>query len=407
MIEAQSEAHMKQGLRRNLKQFTLLVVVNAFVGAMVGIERTLLPELAETEFNVASTTAVLAFIVAFGISKAVANYFAGRLANVYGRKKLLVAGWLLALPVPVLLIVAPAWGWVIAANVILGLNQGLTWSSTVVMKIELVGEKNRGLAMGLNEFAGYAAVGVTAWLAAYIASRYGVTPYPFILGAVVAVVGLLLSVIWVNETHRFAKHEQQHSTVPLLKHVVLDTTFRHRTLSSVTQAGFVNNLNDGMVWGLLPIVLAALQFSPERIGIVAGVYPAVWGISQLFTGRMADRFSHKRMLVWGMLAQALAIAAIPFLSSFQSLVLVSALLGVGTAVVYPTFLTASANATAPVQRAESIGTFRLWRDLGYAAGALVSDFLADVYGLDVAVVSIAAITFLSALVVAVRMPAQR
>ncbi len=407
MIEAQSEAHMKQGLRRNLKQFTLLVVVNAFVGAMVGIERTLLPELAETEFNVASTTAVLAFIVAFGISKAVANYFTGRLANVYERKKLLVAGWVLALPVPVLLIVAPAWGWVIAANVILGLSQGLTWSSTVVMKIELVGEKNRGLAMGLNEFAGYAAVGVTAWLAAYIASRYGVTPYPFILGAVVAVVGLLLSVIWVNETHGFAKHEQRHSTVPLLKHVVLDTTLRHRTLSSVTQAGFVNNLNDGMVWGLLPIVLAALQFSPERIGIVAGVYPAVWGISQLFTGRMADRFSHKRMLVWGMLAQALAIAAIPFLSSFQSLVLVSALLGVGTAVVYPTFLTAIANATAPVQRAESIGTFRLWRDLGYAAGALVSGFLADVYGLDVAVVSIAAITFLSALVVAVRMPAQR
>lgn len=395
-----------QGLRRNLKQFTLLVLVNAFVGAMVGIERTVLPELAETVFAVASTTAVLSFIAAFGVAKAAANYFTGRLANLFGRKRLLVTGWVLALPVPILLMVAPSWDWVIAANVLLGVSQGLTWSSTVVMKIDVVGEQHRGLAMGLNEFAGYAAVGVTTFATAYIAGHYGITPYPFYLGIAVALIGLTISVLWVRDTGGFVKLEQQTNEAKLLAHVVLDTSFRHPTLSSVTQAGFVNNLNDGMVWGLLPMLLAAIEFSQERIGIVAGIYPTVWGVSQLFTGRMADRYPHKRMLFWGMFVQALAIAALPFLASFWALAVASALLGVGTAVVYPTFLTAIANATAPIQRAESIGTFRLWRDLGYAAGALVSGMVADAFGLHAAVWCIGGITFLSAVVIAMRMPNQ-
>ncbi len=392
------------GLKENWKQFTILVIVNAFVGGMVGLERTIIPKFAELEFGIELNSAILSFIVAFGVSKAVTNYFTGKLANRFGRKNLLILGWIIALPIPFILINATSWNWVIFANLLLGINQGLAWSSTVVMKIDLVGEKDRGFAMGLNEFSGYFAVGILAFLTGFIAERYGVTPYPFYLGIVISIVGLLTSILFVRDTMAFVKKETISDTSNKLDNIFISTTFKNKTLSAVTQAGLVNNLNDGMIWGLLPIVLLAYNFNTESIGIIAAVYPTVWGFGQLITGKMSDIYSKKKMLFWGMLLQGITILFIPFTSDFVLLVLISALLGLGTALVYPTFLSAIAGATSPGQRAESIGVFRLWRDLGYAIGAIISGITADVFGIKYAVLLIGVITVISSIVIKIRMP---
>lgn len=396
--------NIQLGLKENWKQFTILVIVNAFVGGMIGMERTIFPQFAETEFGVSSKTAILSFITAFGLTKAAANYFTGKLANRFGRKNLLLFGWLIAIPIPFLLIYAPNWSWVIFANILLGLSQGLTWSSTVVMKIDLVGEKNRGLAMGLNEFAGYFAVGLVAFLTGYVANQYGITPYPFYIGVAISIIGFVLSWIWVKDTRVFVQKESEYDSVEKLNNVFLETTFKNRTLSSVTQAGLVNNLNDGMIWGLLPIVLFSLNFDNENVAWIAAIYPTVWGFGQLFTGKMSDHNSKKAMLFWGMLLQGIAILLIPFFTAFTPLAILSGALGLGTALVYPTFLSTIAQATSPKQRAESIGTFRLWRDLGYAFGAVISGVVADLFGIDYAIYLIGAITVFSALVIQQRMP---
>jgi MFS family permease len=400
----QSLMDAQLGLKENWKQFTILVIVNAFVGGMIGMERTIFPQFAEVEFGVASKTAILSFITAFGLTKALANYYTGRLANRYGRRNLLLFGWLVAMPIPFLLMYAPSWGWVIFANVLLGISQGFTWSSTVVMKIDLVGEKDRGLAMGLNEFAGYFAVGIVAFLTGWVAERYGVTPYPFYIGVVISVLGLLMSWIWVKDTRVFVQKESATDSTAAMKNVILETTFQNKTLSSVTQAGLINNLNDGMIWGLLPMVLISLKFDHEQIGIITAIYPTVWGIGQLFTGKMSDHFSKKGMLFWGMLLQGVAIMGLPFTDDFTLLALISGILGFGTALVYPTFLATIAEATSPKQRAESIGTFRLWRDLGYAFGAVISGITADLFGIEWAILLIAGLTIFSAGVIQVRMP---
>jgi MFS family permease len=393
------------GLKENWRQFTLLVIVNAFVGGMIGMERTIFPQFAEQQFGLSSKTAILSFITAFGVSKALANYYTGRLANSFGRKNLLLVGWAMAIPIPFLLLYAPNWNWVVGANVLLGVSQGLTWSSTVVMKIDLVGEKDRGFAMGLNEFAGYFAVGVVAFLTGYIANRYGVVPYPFYIGIVISVLGFWVSAIWVKDTRVFVQKESgQAQAVVALSSVFWETTLRNKTLSSVTQAGLVNNLNDGMIWGLLPIVLAALHFDQEEMGYITALYPTVWGIGQLFTGRMSDRYSKKAMLFWGMFLQGVAILLIPMSQKFYVLASLSALLGLGTALVYPAFLSTIAAVTSPAQRAESIGTFRLWRDLGYAFGAVVSGSVADLFGVEYAVYLIGTLTLASSLVIRFRMP---
>jgi len=392
------------GLKQNGKQFALLVLVNAFVGGMIGMERSIFPQFALSIFGMESKTAILSFITAFGLTKALANYFTGRLANTLGRKNLLVMGWVIALPIPFILLSATNWNWVIVANMLLGISQGLTWSSTVVMKIDLVGEKDRGLAMGLNEFAGYLAVGIIAFLTGYIANRYGVIPYPFYLGIGISIIGLLLSFIWVKDTSVFVKQESTTDTTPYLTNVFLETTFYNKTLSTVTQAGLINNLNDGMIWGLLPMLLLSFRFNPEQIGIITAVYPMVWGIGQLVTGKMSDHYSKKSMLFWGMLLQGVAILLIPSNQQFGPLLIISAALGLGTALVYPTFLSTIAQVTHPTQRAESIGTFRLWRDLGYAFGAIISGITADVFGLPYAILVVGVLTLLSAGIIQFRMP---
>ncbi|SEJ73209.1 Predicted arabinose efflux permease, MFS family [Cyclobacterium xiamenense] len=397
---------IKLGLKENWKQFTLLVIVNAFVGGMIGMERSIFPQFAELEFGIASKTALLSFITAFGLTKAVANYYTGRLANRFGRKNLLLFGWLLAIPIPFMLMYAPSWGFVIVANMLLGISQGLTWSSTVVMKIDLVGEKDRGLAMGLNEFAGYVAVGAVAFLTGFIANTYGITPYPFYIGVFISIVGFILTALWVKDTRVFVHKESSTDTTAQLENVFSETTFKNKTLSSVTQAGLINNLNDGMIWGLLPIVLGSLHFNNENIGIITAIYPTVWGIGQLFTGKMSDHYSKKAMLFWGMLLQGLAILLIPFSSDFYLLASISAILGLGTALVYPTFLSTIAQATSPGQRAESIGSFRLWRDLGYAFGAVISGITADLFGVEYAIFLIGGLTIMSSLIIRYRMPEQ-
>lgn len=396
--------NVKLGLKENWKQFTILVIVNAFVGGMIGMERTIFPQFAEQEFGVASTTAILSFITAFGITKAIANYYTGRLSNTFGRKNLLLFGWILAIPIPFMLMYAPNWSFVILANVLLGISQGFTWSSTVVMKIDLVGEKDRGLAMGLNEFAGYFAVGVVAFLTGVIANTYGITPYPFYLGIFISVVGFVMTWLWVKDTRVYVNKESATNQTAQLDHVFMETTFKNKTLSAVTQAGLVNNLNDGMIWGLLPIVLLSLNFDHANIGVLTAIYPTVWGVGQLFTGKMSDIYSKKVMLFWGMLLQGMAILFLPFTSDFYLLAGISALLGLGTALVYPTFLSTIAQATNPMQRAESIGTFRLWRDLGYAFGAIISGITADLFGIEYAIFLIGALTLISALVIKFRMP---
>lgn len=400
---------VRLGLRENLGQFSLLVVVNAFVGAMIGMERSILPPIAEQEFHLEAKSAVLSFIVVFGVTKALTNYLAGRFSDRFGRKQVLVAGWLVAVPVPFLLMFAPSWNWVLFANMLLGISQGLTWSTTVIMKIDLAGPSKRGLAMGLNEFAGYFAVAGSAIATGFIAGHYGLRPEPFYLGVVFALVGLLLSVFFVRETKYHAAAES--SVVGDLalrdrltqREVFWRTTLLDRNLSSVSQAGLVNNLNDGMAWGLFPLVFAAAQLDLERIGALAAIYPATWGIAQLFTGAWSDRVGRKWLIVSGMWVQAVGIASVVLAHGFAGFATGAVLLGIGTAMVYPTLLAAIGDVAHPSWRASSVGVYRLWRDLGYAFGALLAGITADAFGLSVAMCLVAAITCMSGLVVAVRM----
>lgn len=398
-----SKQEVKLGLKENLRQFLLLIMVNGFVGGMIGMERSLLPEIAEAEFHIAAKTAILSFIVVFGIVKALTNYITGMLTSRFGSRKLLIAGWLFALPVPFILMYADNWNQILFANVLLGINQGLCWSSTVIMKIDLVGSKNRGFAMGLNEFAGYLAVAVVAFAGGITASSYGLRPYPFYIGVLLSVAGLLSSWLLIKDTNRHIQKESLIDTVKPLKNIFLDTTFRNRNLSAVTQAGLVNNLNDGMAWGLFPIFLAGKHFNLTEIGIVTAVYPAVWGIGQLFTGRMSDYFCKKSMLFWGMALQGIALLIFPFAYSFLHFITLAAILGWGTAMVYPTFLATVAEHTNPSDRAASVGIFRLWRDMGYAIGAIVTGIIADAFGISMSVLIIGAVTLTSALIIEKRM----
>lgn len=394
---------VKLGLKENWQQFSLLVLVNAFVGGMVGLERSILPRLASEEFQMASHTAIFSFIVVFGIVKAVTNYFAGHFANAVGRRRLLIYGWLFAIPIPFLLMWAPSWNWIIVANILLGINQGLAWSSTVTMKIDLVGDKQRGLAMGINEFAGYLSVGLVALLTAWIANAYGIRPYPFYIGIVFVILGLALSIIWVKDTQLFVHKAAAESSVPLLKNRFWDTSVLHRNLGAITQAGLVNNLNDGMIWGLFPILLAAKGFSLADIGLITAIYPLVWGLAQLGTGRLSDFICQKDLLVTGMLLQGVAILGLLWAEAFFVYAALSFVLGLGTAVVYPTFLASIAQNTHPTDRAASLGIFRLWRDLGYAFGAILTGILADYFELNVSIIVIGCLTVVSAGVVKVRM----
>jgi MFS family permease len=403
------------GLRANLAQFSLLVAVNALVGGMLGQERTVLPLLAEDEFGLTGYTFVLTYVLAFGVTKAATNYFAGAWSDRVGRKPVLLAGWLIAVPVPVMLIWAPNWGWVIAANVLLGINQGLTWSTTVIMKIDLAGPAQRGLAMGLNEAAGYGAVAATAAATGFLAAEYGLRPVPFLLGLSYAVVGLGLCGLAVRETRDHARLEAaQHTARADGRHnqlhagltsgeVFIHTSVREPALSAASQAGMVNNLNDGLAWGLFPILFATAGLSIDRIGILAAVYPAVWGVGQLVTGPLSDRLGRKSFITIGMLVQAAALALVAAVDTFALWTVAAVLLGAGTAMVYPTLLAAIGDVAHPSWRARAVGTYRLWRDGGFAVGAVLAGILADLWGLRAAVAAIAAITAASGIVVAIRM----
>ena len=399
--------HIKLGLKENLKQFTLLVIVNGFVGGMVGLERSILPEIAEKDFAIAAKTAILSFIIVFGIVKAITNYYTGTLADKFGRKKLLVAGWLVAIPVPFILMFASSWNWIIAANILLGINQGLAWSSTVVMKIDLVGEKQRGLAMGINEFAGYIAVALVAFLTGWIAGEYGLRPYPFYTGIVLVILGLFVSIFLIKDTRHHVAKEATTNIIPRLKNIFWDTTWKNKNLGTVTQAGLINNLNDGMAWGIFPMLLASKGFSINEIGIVTAVYPAVWGIGQLFTGAMADKFCKKDMLYMGMFLQAIALIVLIWANTMLHFVLLSSVLGWGTAMVYPTFLATIAENTNPQDRAKSIGIFRLWRDLGYAIGAILTGIIADLISINASIIFIGLLTFASAFIILYRMKCRK
>ena len=398
-----TQMEVQFGLKENWQQFSLLVLVNAFVGGMVGLERSILPQLAAREFHIASHSAIFSFIVVFGIVKALTNYFAGHFANALGRRRLLILGWLFAIPIPFLLMWAPTWNWIVAANVLLGINQGLAWSSTVTMKIDLVGDKQRGLAMGINEFAGYLSVGLVALLTAWIANAYGIRPYPFYIGIVFVFLGLLISWIWVKDTRSFVQKAAQESSLPLLKKPFWDTSLLHRNLGAISQAGLVNNLNDGMIWGLFPLLLATKGFDLGQIGIITAIYPLVWGLAQLGTGRLSDFICQKDLLFIGMLLQAFAILGLIWAQTFAAFAILSFVIGVGTAVVYPTFLASIAENTHPADRAASLGIFRLWRDLGYAFGAILTGILADYFELEVSVIVIGLMTLGSAVVIKWRM----
>jgi MFS family permease len=398
-----STSDVKLGLRGNWSQFAILVLINAFVGGMVGLERTILPQLAEQDFGIAAKSALFSFIVAFGSVKAVTNYYAGALADRIGRKNLLIAGWVFGIPVPLLLMFAPDWNWIIVANVFLGVNQGLAWSSTVVMKIDLVGDKQRGLAMGLNEFAGYLSVALVAFLTGWIATEYGIRPYPFYLGIILVILGLVGTILFVKDTRHHVAKETTVSGVKKLGNVFWDTTWKDPNLGSVTQAGLINNLNDGMAWGVLPILLAIKGFDLNDIGLVAATYPAVWGVGQLITGKMADIFCKKKMLFIGMVLQGISIVVLVWAIALSHYLVLAALMGWGTAMVYPTFLATVAENTHPYDRAKSIGIFRLWRDLGYAIGAILTGVIADFFSLEASIIAIGVLTIFSAIVIQIRM----
>jgi MFS family permease len=400
---------IRLGLRENAAQFSLLVLVNCFVGAMVGMERSILPAIAEDEFGLHARTAVLAFIAVFGLTKACTNYFAGRLSDHFGRKQVLVAGWLVAVPVPFLLMWAPTWNWVVFANALLGASQGLSWSATVIMKIDLVGGQRRGLAMGLNEFAGYIAVAGAALATGFVAARYGLRPEPFYLGIAFVVLGLALSVFVIRETKLYAEHESllghdiRPSAIPSAYELFWRTTFRDRNLSSVSLVGFVNNLNDGISWGLFPLLFAGAGMNIRQIGVLAAIYPATWGVVQLGTGALSDKIGRKWLIASGMWVQAIGIGIVIVSSGFSDFASGLVLLGIGTAMVYPTLLSAVGDVVPPSWRASSVGIYRLWRDLGYAVGALMAGLIADALGLSTAVWVVAILTFLAGVAAALRM----
>jgi MFS family permease len=418
-----SSSGLRLGLRANLAQFCLLVGVNALVGGMVGQERSLLSLLATQVFGLAAVSAALTYIVAFGLTKAATNFLAGTLADRYGRKPVLVGGWLIGLPVPLLLIWAPTWTWVVVANVLLGVNQGLCWSTTVIMKIDLAGPERRGLAMGLNEAAGYLAVALTAYLTGLVAARAGLRPEPFYLGLAYAGLGLGLSALLVRETRGHAHLEAQLSDAdhptggnpgpnripgaaserPSTREVLVRTSLREPALSACSQAGLVNNLNDGLAWGLLPLLFVRGGLPVAQVGLLAALYPAVWGVGQLLTGPLSDRLGRKPLIVGGMLLQAVALAGTALAGSFLPWAAAAILLGVGTAMVYPTLLAAISDVAHPSWRATAVGIYRLWRDTGFAVGALLAGLVADLAGLVAAVWVVAALTAASGLVVAVRM----
>ena len=399
------------GLKENLAQFSLLVGVNALVGGMIGQERAVLPLLAEQEFGLTGLTSALTFIIAFGLVKAAANFAAGTLCDRFGRKPVLLAGWIVGIPVPLLLIWAPTWSWVVFANALLGVNQGLSWSATVIMKIDLVGPKRRGLAMGFNEAAGYLAVAVTALLTGYIAERAGLRPEPFFLGLAYAGLGLGLSLLFVRETREFARLESASwqpqdpgaSASLSTREVFMLTSFKEPALSACSQAGLVNNLNDGLAWGVFPIYFASQGLGVGQIGLLTAIYPAIWGLGQLFTGGLSDRVGRKWLIAGGRGVQAAAIAAIASTSAIWAWAAASALLGVGTAMVYPTLLAAIGDVAHPQWRASAVGVYRTWRDTGFAVGALVAGIIADAVSIEAAIWAVAGLTALSALVVALRM----
>ena len=400
---------IRLGLGANLGQFVLLVVVNAFVGAMVGLERSILPAIAQKDFHLDARAAVLSFIIVFGVVKAGTNYLAGSLSDRIGRRRVLVAGWFVATPVPFMLMWADSWNTVLVANAFLGVSQGLTWSTTVIMKIDLVGPHRRGLAMGLNEFAGYIAVAGSALATGYIAARYGLRPQPFYLGIAFVTVGLLLSLFLVRETQGHVRHEAQAGAAanpspgPSNREIFVRTSFSDRNLSAISQAGMVNNLNDGMAWGLFPLFFATAGLSLERIAALAALYPAVWGFCQLFTGALSDRLGRKWLIVWGMWVQTSGIVLVVLSPRTPGFVGGSILLGIGTAMVYPTLLAGIGDVAEPSWRASAVGVYRLWRDLGYAGGAILSGLAADLLGVPAAIIVVAGLTFASGLLVAFRM----
>ena len=412
------------GLSANWNQFWLLVLINAFVGAMVGLERTVLPLLAEEDFGLASRGVALSFLVSFGLVKAGTNFFAGRLGDRYGRKPILVLGWIAAIPVPFLIMWAPSWGWIVAANVLLGINQGLAWSTTVIMMIDLAGPRRRGLAMGVNEFAGYVAVAGSALATGYIAQAFGLRPEPFYLGIAFAAVGLGLSAAFLRETRGHAEAEaglagdagpagdagdvgdvgDVGTAVPGTRRLLALSLWRHPALSSASQAGLVNNLNDGVAWGLFPLFYAASGLGLSDIGWLSFIYPFTWGVLQLWTGAWSDRVGRKRLIAGGLLIQALALGAIAITNGFAGWLGAAALLGVGTAMVYPTLLASVGDVAPPSWRGSAVGVYRLWRDSGYAVGGVMAGTLADAFGMRVAIGAVAVLTALSGLLVAVRMP---
>ncbi len=424
-----AERQIRLGLWENLGQFSLLVLINAFVGAMVGLERTVVPLIGEREFGLASKTAIVSFIVSFGVVKALCNLFAARISERWGRKRVLVLGWLIGLPVPFIIIWANRWFWFDVANILLGANQALAWSMTVIMKVDLVGPKRRGLALGLNEFAGYLSVGIMAWLTGYIGAVYGLRPQPFYLGIGIAVAGLVASVLFVRDTIEYAHYEARRlaeqamarlsaseskegskpvqggspDSPPSLWEIFRLTTWKERALSACSQAGLVNNLNDGMSWGIYPLFLASYGLGVAPIGVIKAVYPATWGMLQLLTGPLSDRWGRKRLIAGGMAEQALGIWLTVLLPTYGWWIAGALLQGLGTAMVYPVLLAAISDVANPVWRASSMGVYRLWRDLGYAVGALLAGVIADLLGMAAAIHVIAALTLLSGVVVAVRM----
>jgi MFS family permease len=405
------ETVVRLGLKENWQQFSLLVLINAFVGGMVGIERTVVPLIGSEDFRIQSTTLITSFIVSFGVVKAVANLVSGQLADIWGRKRVLVLGWLLGVPVPFMIIAAPNWGWVVAANILLGVSQGFAWSMTVIMKVDLVGPKSRGLAVGLNEFAGYFALGLTAFLTGYLASRYGLRPAPMYLGVAYACAGLMLSVLVVRDTRDHVHLESR--SVPRTKSVLgfgevfALTSFKDRNLFAASQAGLVNNLNDGMSWGIFPLFFTAFGLSVERIGLLKAVYPIVWGVGQTITGPLSDRWGRKGLIVGGMWAQAAGLFMTGLTGSFAWWLVASVLLGIGTAMVYPSLIAAVSDGSHPSWRARSLSVYRFWRDLGYAIGALSAGIIADRFGFAAAILAIAALTFISGTIVAVAMREHR